>query len=106
MKFDIDALQSQLLNMELSTPKLIAIAGVALILLFLSLRVLIRWYLGIERVAEDLKMVRRQLNEIQIKLAGMSALEDGPIEESMADSVPAAGEVIPPAKTDTFRLLH
>jgi hypothetical protein len=103
MNLDIDALQTKLMSMDLSTQKLAAIALIAFVILIFSVRALIRWYLGIEGLSDEFKLVRRQLNEIQIKLAVMSALkEDASPEESTA----AVNEPLPPAKTETFRLLH
>lgn len=104
MNLNIEHFQSQLFNLELTPEKLLVIAGIATLVLIFSVRILLRWYLGIETHRDEIQLLRRQLNDIQVRLAMMTATNDDSVVLKEAPvEIPAAAQA---KAAETFRLLH
>lgn len=104
VQMDLEAFREQLVVWGI-TPNVLMFIGVAsVITLFFSVRVVIKWYLGIHALHDDVRSMKKQLSDIQLLL---SMPQDAPkILTDEFDKDEATSEKPKIAKSDNFRLTN
>lgn len=92
---DIETFRQNLTTWGLTPQVLVMIGVTSFILLVVSVRVVLKWYLGIQRLQDDLTTIREQLAAIRKDIA---KLDMGSVDDSMEKTNVHAAE--------TFRLTH
>jgi hypothetical protein len=98
---DLESFRQQLIIWGITPNVLIAIGIASLVTLFFSLRIVIKWFLGLQHLQDELAAVRKQLVEIQMQLS----LPNAPLKKEIADE---EDNHHPPIKksSESFRLTN
>lgn len=101
---DLEAFREQLVVWGITPNVLMFIGIISIITLFFSVRVVVKWYLGIHALQDDLRTMKKQLSDIHVLLAmpedAKTVLTDDFEKDEAASAKPKA------AKSDSFRLTN
>ena len=103
MDMDIEQFRQHLTDWGVNAQVLAVIGITSLVLFMFSLRVVLKWYLGLQNLESQLARAREQLSDIQKRLAGGPPKAHG--EEPSEEQRPAAVAGEEPKK-NPFRLTH
>jgi hypothetical protein len=99
---DLEAFREQLVIWGVTPQVLAAIGVVSLIILFFSLRITTKWFMGFYQIQDELTQVRKQLAIIQSQLT-MNNATPNKLQDALDEPV---GIKATPSKTDAFRLTN
>ena len=102
---DIEIFRQQLTDWGVNAQVLTVIGGISLALLVISVRVVLKWYLGIQHLEAEIAAARRQLAAMQEQLGKMELQSDFDAS-SFKKKEEKTGTDDAAAKDRPFRLTH
>ncbi len=99
---DLEGIRQSLTDLGITQEVLLAIGGMSLFVFLISVRFVMKWYLGIQHVHDELRLLRKQIEELRFELSRQAMK----VETPAAPAAEAAAQYVPQKSPETFRLTH
>jgi hypothetical protein len=98
---DLETFREQLVIWGI-TPKILIVIGVlSIVTLFFSLRIVTKWFLGIQYLQDELGLMRKQLTDIQTQISMTKTTLREDLDDESEESTPQKRST-----NDSFRLTN
>lgn len=101
---DLEAFREQLVVWGITPQVLAGIGLAAVITLFFSLRIVAKWFFGIQQLHDELTLVRKQLSDLQAQLMLASVTVKNDLIDDEIEK--AANHQLAAPKSESFRLTN